>query len=316
MTTDVPFALYDAFTPDAFGGSQAAIVSDAVAIEPALRRKLAKEIGHPATCFVDSVKGHTVMAQFFSTITELPMCGHGTMALMTRLVEQQAFDWKGQDAITVELQLPAARALVQLQKTDKGRPQVMLRVTPPAFRQDDFDLTDLATILGLTVSDFSENLTLETTVGDFTHLVVPVKGLAAMGRIAPDFSAIVKFCHRIGVQTVVAFSTETERFESTVHVRDFCPAVGVAESAAAGTTNAALTAYLLRNGVVSPDAEGRVEVLAEQGMEIDRPSTIRTVAIIRDGEIQTLDVGGVATKVAEGVLCVPSVTTAIQRKAG
>lgn len=316
MITDIPFALYDAFTPDAFGGSQAAIVTDAAAIEPVLRPKIAKEIGHPATCFVDAVTGYDVTAQFFSTITELPMCGHGTMALMTRLVEQQAFDWKGQAAITVDLHLPAAKALVQLQMRDDGRAQVMLRVTPPTFRQDVFNPAELAAILGLTGDDISADLPMETTMGDFTHLVVPVNGLAAMGRITPDFSAIIHFCHRIGVQTVVAFSTETQRQESTVHVRDFCPAVGVAESAAAGTTNAALTAYLLRNGVVSPDPDGRVQVLAEQGMEIGRPSAIRSIATVRDGEIRTLDVGGVATKVADGVLCIPLADTATQRKAG
>jgi predicted PhzF superfamily epimerase YddE/YHI9 len=76
----------------------------------------------------------------------------------------------------------------------------------------------------------------------------------------------------------------------------------VAESAAAGTTNAALTGYLIRHGIVRPNGDGRVSILAEQGHEICRPSTIRTVADLNGDTIDRLRVGGVATKVADGLL--------------
>ena len=48
----VPFALYDAFSETAFGGSQAGIVSDAAKLDDETRRRIAKEFGAPATCFV------------------------------------------------------------------------------------------------------------------------------------------------------------------------------------------------------------------------------------------------------------------------
>ena len=100
------------------------------------------------------------------------------------------------------------------------------------------------------------------------------------------------------------FSDEVERAGSTLHVRDFCPAVGVAESAAAGTTNAALAGYLVRHRIVAADADGRVEVRAEQGLEIGRASTVLTKARLEDGVIMHLEVGGVATRVIEGTLAV------------
>ena len=48
----VPFALYDAFSDKPFGGSQAAVISDAIEINGASRTRIAREIGMPATCFV------------------------------------------------------------------------------------------------------------------------------------------------------------------------------------------------------------------------------------------------------------------------
>lgn len=313
---DVTFALYDAFTPEAFGGSQAVIVENAAGIPAETRARLAKELGYPATCYVDAVTGTTVKAQFFSTVMELPMCGHGTMALVTHLVEQEAFGWKGEGKIEILLDLPQEKATVEVAMAGSNRPGVMLKITPSSFRTDRFNANDLAKVLGLTEGDFVSGLPLETAVGDFIHLVVPVDGLDAMKRLTPDFSGIVDFCHANKVQTVVAFSTETESPEKTVHVRDFCPAVGVPESAAAGTTNAALTCYLIRNGLVSADAAGRVEVLAEQGMEINRPSSITSVALLNGQAISSLHVGGVATRVAQGSLFVPVEGPIRERKAG
>ena len=88
-------------------------------------------------------------------------------------------------------------------------------------------------------------------------------------------------------------------------MRDFCPAVGVPESAAAGTTNAALTAYLVRHQIVKGNSDGQLVVESEQGHEIGRPSSIRSVVSIDDGSIVRLQVGGVATRVMDGQLYLP-----------
>lgn len=298
----LPFALYDAFSETPFGGSQACIVGDAAGLDVPARHLIAREIGVPATCFITASSDRSIGAQFFSTVAELPMCGHGTIALMTRMIELGVLDWQGADRIDVELCLPSGPAAVAISRRDDGRPFVMLEVRPPAFRNDHVDLAGLARRLGLETADFSEDWPVETALGDFVHLVVPIKDLAVMRKTAPDFAALVQLCRDHGIETVALFCTEVERPESTLHVRDFCPAVGVAESAAAGTTNAALTGYLVRHGIVRPNGDGQVHVRAEQGHEIGRPSAIRSVASLEKNAIVRLQVGGVATKVAEGLL--------------
>jgi PhzF family phenazine biosynthesis protein len=298
----IPFALYDAFSETAFGGSQAAIVSDAASLDASVMRQIVREMGLPAVGFVTETCERAIAAQFRSTVMELPMCGHGTIALMTRMVELGVLTWNGSDRIDVELCLASAGAAVEITRRDDGRPLVMLDVRMPDFRTDAVDTARLARLLGLTPDGFSAEWPIETAVGDFVHLVVPVKDLAAMRMIAPDFGGVVEICRDHGIETVAAFCTEVERPGSRLHVRDFCPAVGVAESAAAGTTNAALTGYLIRHGIVRPNGDGRVSILAEQGHEICRPSTIRTVADLDGDTIVRLQVGGVATKVADGLL--------------
>ena len=302
----VPFALYDAFSDTAFGGSQAGVVSDAAWLDADARRRIARELGAPATGFVTACGDHSIGARFLSTVAELPMCGHGTIGLMTRMVELGVVNWNGGDRIDVELCLPSTTAAVEISRRDDGRPLVMLDVRPPLFRQDVLDAEELAGLLGLGMEDYRREWPIETASGDFVHLVVPVRNLAAMRRIDPDFAGLTRFCHDHGLQTVAVFCTEVERPDHTLHLRDFCPAVGVSESAAAGTTNGALTGYLVRNGIVRENGDGRIVVQAEQGHEIERPSSIRSVVAMNGDAIARLQVGGVATKVVDGHLHLPS----------
>jgi PhzF family phenazine biosynthesis protein len=305
MAKSVPFALYDCFSASAFGGSQAAVVTEAAAIDAGTRERIAKELGFPATAFVTTVERRAISVRFLSTVMELPMCGHGTMGLMTRMTELGRLDWNGEDSIDVALTLPNGTAAVTVSRREDGRPLVMLDVKVPAFRSDKVDPARLAGLLGLGPESFSGNLPIETAVGDFIHLVVPMRSLDAMHRIKPDFGGMVRLFHEHGIETIAVFSTEVERPGSTVHLRDFCPAVGVAESAAAGTTNAALSSYLVRHGVARDEGNGQINLRSEQGMELGRPSEIRSRLSVEGGRIRRLSVGGVATKIAEGMLLLP-----------
>lgn len=294
-----PFALYDAFSSCAFGGSQAAVVTDASSIDQRQRQKIAREIGMPATAFVDQIGADWVRAQFMSTVMELPMCGHGTICLFTRLLESGLLALSENGESTVQLRLPKTTATVSLHRRDDERVQVMLDIKPPEFDSPPTHTGTLLTLLGLDASALDAELPLETARGDFIHLLVPLTGLAAMREIKPDFSGMVDFCNANGIETIAVFCREVENPDNNIHLRDFCPAVGVSESAAAGTTNAALTSYLLRHDLL-PTGGDIIRLNAEQGLELGRPSSIQSVVSLAANGIARLQVGGVATKVFDG----------------
>ena len=299
-----PFAQYDAFSATPFGGSQAAIITDAATISLQDRHRLAREIGLPATAFVDRFDDKSVNVQFISTVMELPMCGHGTVCLMTRLCEPGFIAWNsenvhGENVHCVILNLPNGQARVELHSQQDNRPLVYLDTMPSNFRDQKQDIPRLSRILNLDSEEISRELPVEVAVGDFTHLIVPVDTLHTMQKIVPDFSAIIAYCHDYDIETVVVFTRQVEIPGNHVHVRDFCPAVGVPESAAAGTTNAALGTYLIRHQLIEP-AQGQIEIRVEQGHEIERPSSIQVIASVSQDQISRLQVGGVATKIMEG----------------
>ena len=294
-----PFALYDAFSETVFGGSQAAVINNAKFIKTAERQRIAREIGMPATAFVDDYGEDWIKVQFMSTVMELPMCGHGTICLLTHLLEAGCIRLDQQPTRQVELRLPGSTAVVELSLRNENRYQVMLDIKPPRFEASPPHTGGLLKVLGLEAKTLADDLPLETARGDFIHLVVPLTGLEAMRAIEPDFSGMIEFCHAYGVETIAVFCREVENSANRIHVRDFCPAVGVSESAAAGTTNAALTSYLLRHELVPTDTD-IITVNAEQGLELGRPSSIQSRVTLIDHEIERLQVGGVATRVLDG----------------
>jgi PhzF family phenazine biosynthesis protein len=184
----------------------------------------------------------------------------------------------------------------------------MLNLRAPSFEAVGVDVDDLARVLGVLSGDLDPDLPIEKAVGDFVHLLVPVRSLDVMQAMTPDFGAIADFSRTNGVQTVCAFTREVRNPASSVHCRDFCPAVGTPESPAAGTTNAALTSYLVRHRLIDLERDGPTVVLSEQGYECGRPSQIRSEVTVADSLVERLVVGGSALKSIIGDIFLPAET--------
>jgi trans-2,3-dihydro-3-hydroxyanthranilate isomerase len=91
----------------------------------------------------------------------------------------------------------------------------------------------------------------------------------------------------------------TQIDESTVRVRMFAPAAGVAEDAATGSAAAALAGWLIQQ---APDPSGTRCWTVLQGESIGRPSRIELEADVHDGAVRAVRVGGASVRVSEGTL--------------
>ena len=131
--TSYSFALYDAFSERRFGGSQAAVIDSAETISHESRQLIAREIGLPAAAFIDARGDDWVQVQFMSTVMELPMCGHGTVGLMTFLLDKGVFALAQGEKRCYQLRLPRSTAVVEVESEPNQRYRIMLDVAPPRF---------------------------------------------------------------------------------------------------------------------------------------------------------------------------------------
>ena len=297
-TRGFDFAIFTSFAESLGGGSPCAIVAvdgHARALTAEQMQRVAREIGAPATGFVQvppepgracaGVEGARVDVdvRFFSTQTEYGMCGHGTLGLMTWLVERGVVPLSTTpgSALSVGLHTPAKSSTVDLTRRPDGRVEVMLTLSPTTFEPCDMvPAAELAPLLGFDTGAGSSSssspaassastegvplglgagygLPIEVARGDFTHLIIPVMDMVTINSMTPNYAAVAALCRRRGIDTVAFFTLETEHRGSTVHVRELAPAVGTDEVAATGTTNCAIACYLARHGrVPSSTARG------------------------------------------------------------
>ena len=298
--SDRALILYDAFSEVPGGGSVAGVVGSASGLSSERMQQIATQVGAPATCFVSDLNARVVDVRFFSTLTEYPMCGHGTIAVFTWLVEEERLE-EDPETVSWTLRTPEAVATVDVALRADGRPEVMLELEPTVAEPCSVGAAEVASLLGIEAGMIIEPLGLEVASSDFTHLVVRVDGLDTIVKLSPDYAAITNLCHRIGADTLAVFTTETGDPGVTIRCRDFCPAVGTPEAAATGTTNRALACYLVRRNLAGTGTDNSV-VIAAQGVEMARPSLIRTEVSMVDGLPARLCVGGVATRVSEGTV--------------
>ena len=294
------FDLYSAFTDTPFGGSHAGIIYDGEAVSTEKMQQIAREVRAPATCFVMKVDARDVHVRFFSTAQEYPMCGHGTLALMTGLIARGYLEIPQGTTENVHLHTPANSDLVRVTHQNDGQVEVMLNLEPAEFEAASINDDELRTLFGGSPDDLETSLPIEFTASDFSHLVVPMVSLAGVQSLSPDFARLHDYCERADIDTVMCFCRQTVKAENTVHCREFAPRVGTPEVPAAGTTNRALACYLARHGLINAQGDAPCIVRAEQGYEIERPSLVTTHMALDKNVPTDIWVGGLATQVVRG----------------
>ena len=290
-----PFMVYDCFSDVRFGGNIGGIVLNAGGLSDEAMQNIAREINAPVTGFVTALQDRGVTTRFFMPGGEIAMCGHVTVGLFSYLTQDGGF---APGSFT--MQAKAGPVQVEVTNNPNTPPDVLMQVGLPVLgvpALDAADLADLASALGLPDSEIGKINPLESAEAGLTHLFVQLDSLARVQRLEPDFKKLGEISKAAGVDTIACFALQTETPENTLHLRDFCPAVGADEVPASGTTNGALAGYLVRHGLIPP---GRQSVLTEQGAELGRPSLIRTEITSADGNLSDVWVGGQAVASLRG----------------
>ena len=288
--TTYAYELWDVFTDRPLGGNPLAVVLDARGLEEATLQALAREFNLSETAFVLPSRNAQARARFFTPARELPMAGHPTIGTAFALAAHGAL--AGERARlelgigVVDLTLEREGGRLTRVWMDQGRPERLAGVE---------DRGGVAGALGLDERDLEPALPLQVVSAGVPFLLVPVRGLAALGRARLDLQAVAPYVpadHR----AVLVFTLE----RGGVRARMFGEALGVMEDPATGSAHGPLGAYLAWNGVIDPGADP-VEVVSRQGVEMGRPSVLH-LRVRREGEAPAVEVGGGAVRIARGRL--------------
>jgi trans-2,3-dihydro-3-hydroxyanthranilate isomerase len=302
------FVQCDVFTDRAFGGNPLAVFPDGRGIDDATLQKIAREMNLSETVFVlppsDPAKALRRL-RIFTPATELPMAGHpvvGTWHVLARegIVLAPA---SGAGSVTVQQELGVGILPVAIEFAGGAPVRVVMTQPQPRFEPRPDLAGAAARALGLAPDEIAGGpLPLCVASAGVPFLVVPVRGRAALARIAVREAGLVACLDHAKASGLYAVSLETHARDAAASARMLGPpAIGVAEDPATGSAAGPLAAALVQHGVVRP-VDGVARFAIEQGIDMGRPSRIECEVEGGPGAVRTVRIAGGSVVVAEGEL--------------
>ena len=241
-----------AFDDDGQGGNPAGVWIGASLPPAAEMARIAHEVGFFETAFA-APHGDGWRVRYFSPESEVPFCGHATIALGAALARAHG---DGRYA----LQLNGAAITVEGRR-DGARVQAALQSPPTRSAPADPLLVDAALALfGYTRADLDPRIPPALAHGGADHLVLALSSRAALAAMRYGLDAGRKLMLEHGLVTVVlAWAEHPQRF----HTRNPFASGGVLEDPATGAGTAALAGYLRDIGW--PHG-GRIEIVQGEDM--------------------------------------------------
>jgi len=283
--------LLDVFTDKPFTGNQLAVFAFADDINSEQMQKLTNEINYSETTFILKSSNATADCdiRIFTPKSELPFAGHPTLGTAYALLNLIDSPMKNQNRITLRTKvgnIPLARS---------GE-NIWMRQNDPDFFNTYTNKNEIADLVGLNADDISDDLPIEEVSTGNTILMIPIKGLSAIGRAIGNMNGIANFFKNKPSMAPYLFTFETVDSKSKVHTRMFAPHLGIIEDPATGSAAGPLTGYLLKHRVFG----NQFEIQNEQGMEIGRPSQILMKGSI-SGNKYKIEIGGECCFIGQSV---------------
>jgi PhzF family phenazine biosynthesis protein len=261
---------YSAFTSDPAGGNPAGVWIGNELPGTELMQAIAAEIGYSETVFISPSDGMTRTVRYFTPETEVPFCGHATIALGVVLG-----DTRGAGRYTFNT--PAGAVTVDVSESDGGWRAALTSVQPSQEPITEALLEEVLDTLGWSADEIDLAVMPMRIYAGLNHLVLAAATSERLADLSFDFERLREIMVRNKLDTLQLIWREST---TLIHSRNPCPGVGIVEDPATGSAAAALGGYLRDQGLVTAPTT----ITVQQGFAMGRPSTI-TVQIPEDGGI-------------------------------
>lgn len=256
-----------AFSNGNEGGNPAGVVVADNLPDSARMQAIAAEVGFSETAFA-TPKGEGWAVRYFSPESEVPFCGHATIALGAALAMEHG------DGV-FPLSLAASEITVE-GRIEKGGVAAALQSPPTTSKPADPDMLEEALLLfGYARDDLDMRIPPAFAEGGATHLVIALKERSKLSAMTYALDAGREFMNKHGLVTVaLVFARADNLFDA----RNPFASGGVLEDPATGAAAAAFSGYL--RDIDWPHG-GSINIV--QGEDMGMKSLLRTEIPLEKG---------------------------------
>lgn len=285
------FYWLDVFTDKQFEGNQLAVFPEASGLDTQQMQAIAKEMNLSETTFItgsrEDQEGREVFTtRIFTKEEELPFAGHPTLGT-TFLLSQS----RNENRITLDLKV--GNITVEFHG-NSGNVYGEMKQMDPEFGLIH-DNRKIAEVLNVKPEDLDSTLPIQTVSTGNPFIIVPFRHLSQLQVLAPNFSKMEKYLQNSDAKFFYTISRETVQKDAIAHARMIYYG---GEDPATGSAAGPAAAWMLKNGLISPDSRHHIE----QGMEMGRPSKIFVSGSMMDRNPVDIRVGGYCKMLMQGEL--------------
>jgi PhzF family phenazine biosynthesis protein len=270
----------DSFTKDKLFGNPAGVITNADGLTELEMQKIARELNNSETAFIfqPTDETHDVHVRFFTPKSEVPICGHATIAAhYARAMENQL------DSVRVYHKTGAGILPVDILR-DGSDYKIVMTQGQISFEDriygEPYDL--LLNALGMSNSDLRGECPICVASTGHSKVMIGIQDIDLLHRLSPNMELLTKVSIMIGCNGFYVFTLHHDE-DILVHGRMFAPAIGINEDPVTGNANGPLGAYLVHFGIV----ETKNDVFtftAMQGEAIHRTGTMEVQVKIENNE--------------------------------
>lgn len=235
----------DSFTKERFHGNPAGVVANADGLTEVQMQQIARELNNSETAFIISSNDsqYDVEVRFFTPTTEVPLCGHATIAAhYVRAIEGRM--------IGRFMQKTKAGLLpVEIVQDGNDYSIVMTQAEPFVGKPFDDDIVGKITkALGITLDELRVDCPIAIASAGHSKIMVGIKDQNVLHALQPNDAALTDISHQVGCNGYYVFTLHPED-QILVHGRMFAPAIGIKEDPVTGNANGPLGIYMVHFGI-------------------------------------------------------------------
>lgn len=281
----------DSFTKELFRGNPAGVVPNADGLTEAQMQAIAREMNNSETAFILSPTSsdHEVWVRFFTPATEVPSCGHATIAAhYVRAIEM------GLPSCRVVQKIGAGILPVEIVKEGNDYRIVMTQGAiefgePFAGTQRD----EIIAALGLAQADLDPRCPIQVVSTGHSKVLIGIRDRGVLNNLKPNLAKLTEISRKIRCNGYFVFVLTDGSGAVLSHGRMFAPAIGIPEDPVTGNANGPLGAYLVQHRLAPNDGK-RLAFKGRQGEAINRLGTVEVTVDIANHRPKTVQVGGQA----------------------
>ena len=231
----MPFKIQklSSFSDGLSGGNPAGVVIDANLPSTAQMQKIAADIGFSETAFAMPENG-SWRVKYFSPESEVPFCGHATIALGAALAEQHGDG---------EFQLKLNNANISVSGMKSGSLVEASLQSPPtqSMPADASLIEEILSLFEYTEQDLDMAIPVGRALAGATHIIIALNSREKLAQMTYDLDLGRKLMNAHELTTIAFIFSETPQL---FHVRNAFASGGVVEDPATGAAAAAMAGYL------------------------------------------------------------------------